>query len=70
MKIRTSHVPASALMEEDRFKMAGQMYRVMNVTTNAYDQKVIRFYSVFNHRGDVATMIVPRRTMFKVYNRR
>lgn len=65
-----SHVPANMLTNYDRFKMAGQMYMIDEVRRNAFDERVVRFHPIFGRQISSHTMIVPKNTMFKVYNQK
>ena len=71
-KTLVSHVPAKDLMADDAFKMAGQMYCITNVRKNDFGDRIVTFYPLtgFHHPiKDQHMLIVPKRTMFKVYNR-
>jgi len=56
------------LMNYDRFKMAGQMYMIDSVRRNAYDERVIEAHPIFGRKTKTVKLIVPRDSMFKVYN--
>jgi len=66
--MRKSHIPATMLMNYDRFKMGGQMYMIDSVARNAYDERVIHAHPIFGRKVKTITIIVPKDTMFKVYN--
>ena len=72
MKKRLSYVKAKNLREGDWFKIAGQLYVVVQVQKNLYNDRIVKF-----RRGDldptdimdVHTLIVPKYMIFKIHNR-
>lgn len=66
--MKQSSVTASALMQDDHFEMAGEMYRVDAVRKDSFDNRTIVAFPV---NGDPILRIevtVAYDTPFKIYN--
>lgn len=66
--MKQSSVIASALMQDDHFEMAGEMYRVDSVRKDGFENRVISAYPV---DGDPIVRIeitLDPDTPFKIYN--
>jgi hypothetical protein len=59
---------ASRILEDDRFKIGGQLFRVSEVVNNDYDQVVIRFYHIDEDKHTKYHMVVPKLMPIKIYN--
>jgi hypothetical protein len=70
-KFISSQIPAYMLMEQDRFKMGGQIYRVQYAGTTAVrgEMRIIA-YPIFAVSPMPLVMTVMGTTMFKVYNKK
>lgn len=69
-KVLASRVPATSLLKEDRFKMGGQMYRIVDVEPNDHDSiDIVIWFTPWAgiSTRDLARLAVPKATMFKVY---
>jgi hypothetical protein len=71
-KFTTSHIKAEYVETDDRFKMGGAYYRVMQNSENSYGDRVIRFYPAYQSGPltTVSTMIVEKTMNFKIYNQK
>ena len=67
MEYTTSTRCAQHVMEDDRFKMGGQMYRIADTSPNLYNEVIIWAYPV-EDSTETTTLIVPKKTLFKIYN--
>ena len=73
VKFTTRHVKAKRLMADDWFKMAGRMYRIAQVQKNMYNCRIITFYPVHPEPYEpptFSTLIVPKNTVFKIWNQK
>lgn len=66
----TSQRKAEDLMEDDRFELGGEMYRIFDVQECTFDHfdTTISFYSLKKVKLPTMTLIVPKNTEFKIYN--
>lgn len=67
---KTSFHRASKLMVDDHFKMGGRKYQIEKIVTNDHNQKVLHVRPTRGQRRPVTMLIVPRSTIFKVYNQK
>lgn len=67
MEYMTQIVLAKKLMQDDRFRMAGQLYRISDVAFNDYGDRIIWAYPV-DRQSHCLTLIVGRSARFKIYN--
>lgn len=70
-QFQTKHVLAKDLMEDDRFKMGGMMYRVREVYKDSRKRRMIHFYPTeAGLTFKMSFMLVPKNTRFKIYNQK
>ena len=71
LPFRTLHVQAACLMRNDLFRMGGTLYRVIEVKTNHYGNPVVEFAPARHKRIRYThTLIIDKKTRFKVYYRK
>lgn len=69
-KFKTHQYAASALMQDDRFRMGGKMYRITALTANQFGDLIISARPTRRNREESIALIVPMDVRFKVYNQK
>lgn len=67
-EFKTQTVTAAEVMDDDRFKLGGEIYRVLDTTTTSAGQTIITFYPINDITKDHNTLIVNSEFHIKVYN--
>ena len=67
-EFNASDVTAKDLMQDDRFEIGGEMYRISKIVKNL-DERVIHFYPIRNVTR-TGTLVIPSDTKFKIFNQK
>jgi hypothetical protein len=66
----TSYSLAQNLLADDRFKMGGEMYRIVTVGNDGNNDVVISFYPLADRHQFQHVLTTPQHTTFKIYNQK
>lgn len=67
-QLMKSHVRAKDLNTHDAFKMGGEMYSILAAQEDSWGFVIVHARPIFGFLEQSIQMIVPKKTVFKVYN--